>query len=545
MSLSEDLDTWTEYGEDDADPAALLEEEEITPSAEGAEEWGFEGEWEATPVGGAVEAEADPLAGTAEEEAADLLGELLAEGFGDDPEAGVDAGTEAASEEVDAELAVEQFSGAEHRQVGDAGSGGVPSSIAYGASGKLLTFGEVVALAGDYFATYDEMRDLARSDQGRSEIAWARWHCLELPKADEPRVAPALKKSAIDRYYLLAGRNISHFSAGGSAWQAYILWHGKAIADALEAGQTSDKAVWRRALTKEAFGDHFLTDMFSAGHVRTPRAAIREWYTRQVPGSTERLLRYMAKFMYDRLDERQQLPTLAWLFSWITKRVMARKIETLGGEAVRSFSLGDIVSLALHDFDNKGLQVVSDVDPNGRRVAAGHKWRALGDSHLHQGVHGANTVKMATAAVTASLRELQRVRDAGAKFGTRTVSLSDRSAAVKRALGGPTFAARGFVPREDRSSPKNVPLVRADGGKSPLEWRWGQLGDVAHGAIDAAVRVRVARELHAKAADVEDPVKASLGMTIHGTRSAYLSFVTHLRTDGIVALENAIGKRSR
>jgi hypothetical protein len=34
-------------------------------------------------------------------------------------------------------------------------------------------------------------------------------------------------------------------------------------------------------------------------------------------------------------------------------------------------------------------------------------------------------------------------------------------------------------------------------------------------------------------------------MTIHGTRSAYLSFVTHLRTDGIVALENAIGKRSR
>jgi len=30
--------------------------------------------------------------------------------------------------------------------------------IAYDAAGRVLTFGEVVALAGDYFGTYDEMR---------------------------------------------------------------------------------------------------------------------------------------------------------------------------------------------------------------------------------------------------------------------------------------------------------------------------------------------------------------------------------------------------
>jgi hypothetical protein len=542
MSLSEDLDTWVGYEEDYADPTGYLDDE-IAPASTGAAEdaWELEGAWEAERV----DDEAEEPAGPTGEEAADLLGELLAEGFGDDPEAGDDPGAAATREDAETEFAVEQFSGPEHMQIGDAASRGASSSIAYGASGKLLTFGEVVALAGDYFATYDELRDMARCPRGRAEIAWARWHGLDLPKADEPRVDDALKRAAIDRYYLLASRNVSHFSAGGSAWPAYVLWHGKAIADALEAGQRSDKAVWRRALTKEAFGDHFLTDMFSAGHVRTPRAAIREWYSRQVPDSTERLLRYMAKFMYDRLDERQQLPTLAWLFSWITKRVMARKIETLGGEAVRSFSLGDIVSLALHDHDNKGLQVVSDVDPSGRKVAGGHPWTALGDSHLHSGEHGPKTAKMATAAVGTSLHELQRVRDAGAKIGTRAVSLAERSAAVKRALGGPTFAARGFVPREDRSSTANVPLVPADGGKSPLEWRWGQLGDVAYRAIDQAVKVRVASELHKKVDDVDDPVEASLGLRIHGTRNAYRSFVAHLRTEGIVALENAIGKRSR
>jgi hypothetical protein len=545
MSVSEDLDTGAGYEEDYADTSGYLEDEiAAASSGESEEAWQPERAWEAEPVDDEAEEPAGPAEDEAQEEAASVLGELLAEVLGDDPEVAHDpvGATEA---DAGTELGVEQFSGPEHMQIGDAGSGGASSAIAYGATGELLTFGEVVALAGDYFATYFELHNLARSPRGRAEVAWARWHCLELPKAAEPVVDEALKKATIDRYYLLASRNVSHFSAGGSAWQAYVHWHGKAIADALEAGQGSDTAVWRRALSKEAFGDHFLTDMFSAGHVRTPRAAIREWYGRQVPDSTERLLRYMAKFMYDRLDERQQLPPLAWLFSWVTKRVMARKIETLGGEAVRSFSLGDIVSLALHDRDNKGLQVVSEVDPSGRKVAGGHRWTALGDSHLGNGPHGAHTAKMATAAVATSLRELQRVRDVGTRIGTRTISLAEKSAAVRNALGGPTFAARGFVPREDRSSSANVPLVRSDGGRSPLEWRWGQLGDAAYRAIDDAVKLRVADELHKKLNDVNDPVEAPLGQRIHGTRNAYRSFVAHLRAEGIVALENAIGKPSR
>jgi DNA-binding transcriptional ArsR family regulator len=57
--------------------------------------------------------------------------------------------------------------------------------------------------------------------------------------------------------------------------------------------------------------------------------------------------------------------------------------------------------------------------------------------------------------------------------------------------------------------------------------------------------VLVADELHRKVNDVNDPVEASLGQKIHGTRIAYRSFVAHLRAEGVRALENAIGKRSR
>ena len=92
MSLSEDLDTWVGYEEDYADPTGYLEDE-IAPASTGAAEeaWELEGAWEAERV----DDEAEEPAGPTGEEAADLLGELLAEGFGDDPEAGDDPGAAA------------------------------------------------------------------------------------------------------------------------------------------------------------------------------------------------------------------------------------------------------------------------------------------------------------------------------------------------------------------------------------------------------------------------------------------------------------------
>lgn len=188
--------------------------------------------------------------------------------------------------------AVQRFIGTEHRDIGDLASGRESTTILYGERGERLSFGEVVALAGDHFETYEEMQDLARTAAGRARIAWARWYALDLKKqkVPEPR---ADKDFVMERYYVLASRNLSHFSAGGTAWQTYTSWHGKAIASALQGGEQASEQVWRTALTNEAFGIHFLTDIFSAGHVRMPRAAIRAWYAQHIPG--DRLLRYMTK----------------------------------------------------------------------------------------------------------------------------------------------------------------------------------------------------------------------------------------------------------
>jgi subtilisin family serine protease len=484
--------------------------------------------------------DAKPAAGEAatdDADGAELAGELLAD-------SAEDVGGEWFPDNGQFSLA--EFTGPEHKDIGDAGSGRESSSIHFGNPPQPLTFGDVVSMAGDYFGTYEQMRDLGTTAEGRAQLDWARWHCLGLKRAGvpEPRVTELVKKSVTDQYLLLATRNLSHFSAGGTAWQAYTMWHGKAIADALQAGQASDQAVWRRALTKEAFGDHFLTDMFSAGHVRTPRAEIRDWYDRYFPGS-EKFVSYMARYIFDRLDERQQLPPLLWWVGWLTRSIMADRIMAMGGEAVKSFSLGDIVSLALHDRDNKGLVVVSQVDAAGQAVPGGYTWTAVGDGHLGRNAQGAQTKAMATAGVIASLRDLERVRGVGVKLGTSPATIAQKTDEIGRALGPAGFAARAYIPRQSTVPGANVPLTCSDGSQAPLEWRWGHLGGAAFTAVDETVRGTIAGELHEMAGTIQDPVNAGLGMRIYGTRNAFLSFVRHLRTDGITAIEKAVGRAAR
>lgn len=478
------------------------------------------------------------------DESEDAAMALLAEGL-DRPPGEPDTDGEGWLGADDTDLA--EFSGPEHRDIADGAAGKELTTLSYGDPPTRLTFGEVTALAGDYFGHFDEMRDLSGTAGGRTQLAYARWHCLDLKKQGvaAPTTDEAVIRAVSDRYMLLASKNISHFSAGGTAWQAYASRHAKALVDALDAGRLADSQTWRRAMTKEAFGLHFLTDSFAAGHVRTPRTEIRDWYTAQFADSGDQILRYLARFLFDRLDERQQLPNLAWWFGWVTRNVMVDRIRELGGVAVRNISLGGIVSLALHDWDNRGLDVVSDVDSDGRRVSGGYPWRAMGDGHLGANRFGIETKRMAVVAVIASLRDLERVRGAGVKLGRAEVSTAQRTSAIREALGGMEFAARPFVPREDVRRTAAVALRTADGSRAPMEWRWGQLGPVAHQAIDWSIRDRLARELLEFADRVQDPVDGPAGMRIHGIRGAYRLFVRHLRNDGITVLERAVGRKAR
>lgn len=95
------------------------------------------------------------------------------------------------------------------------------------------------------------------------------------------------------RYINLATVNMDHF--GADAVKAYLAGHGLAVQQAaqLHAQDPQSRAVQMKLLQAygiNAFADHFLTDLFAAGHVRTPRRAL--WATPQtIAGETGLLAR--------------------------------------------------------------------------------------------------------------------------------------------------------------------------------------------------------------------------------------------------------------
>jgi hypothetical protein len=485
------------------------------------------------------------------------------------------------------DVASEQFVGMEHKTIGDAGSGGTKSILMYGDPPRQLTFGEVVALSGDYFETYKEMTDLSNTQAGRKKLAYARWHCLTEtgsgftepePTLDEDKQKDEDKKKEVrDRYYYLASVNLSHFrEPGGTAWTTYTRWHWPAILAAFEAGSRRDPQQWLLALTLEAFADHYLTDSFSAGHVRTPRQEIRDAYLRRFPSGSAPLVRYMARHLLKTLLVRGNMPAplqvvggaavltggplaqyAAQIAEQKAREVIEGRIRELGGEAIQTFTLGDIVSKALHDYDNKyGLVVLSDVDASGKAHPSGYTWKAMGDAHLtpdpkrdaaltptewaQQAKWGLETRTMAVAAVAASIRDLQKAREAGVQAGPGPHSKARVDELVRQ--GTPRYEARRYVPREKPGA--NPAIVSTSGSPAPLEWRWGKLGRLAYTAVDDTVKRGIADELRTLSKTTKDSVSMH-GMTVRGIRVAVDTFAQQLENDGIKVLEAAMGEPSK
>src|SRR5579885_861289 len=87
------------------------------------------------------------------------------------------------------------------------------------------------------------------------------------------------------RYLNLANMDYDHF--GEHAWISYSTGHQLALEQAVVAHQTGDLKKLEMAYAMNAFACHFLTDRFSAGHIRTPRVELSEQIT---PGTVGSLL---------------------------------------------------------------------------------------------------------------------------------------------------------------------------------------------------------------------------------------------------------------
>ncbi len=178
--------------------------------------------------------------------------------------------------------------------------------------GKALRFGTIIAMAGDYYAHLD--------DQAAASFGWA-WPAMDglsgwiagdyrstTLAADDVTAVQMLEQhilreaaggnvgalaTALDsarskyplrRYLALASQNICHFACqskgyserGNPALALYRAYHRRALLEARAAGESGRREGLDAALVVDAFGCHFLTDLFASGHIRVPRGILGE-----------------------------------------------------------------------------------------------------------------------------------------------------------------------------------------------------------------------------------------------------------------------------
>lgn len=386
---------------------------------------------------------------------------------------------------------------AEHRAVGDAAAAG--ALVQVGGNGArdslILGYGDVVALSGDFFASHtrdayrddgaDERRNgLVADDLFELAATPGRWG-TQLGTRDE--IICALKVMAVDggftddrfnpggqfsdfqftptaavtqverrvrdRFLALAAANGDHFvtpgpadTAGdrhclfcpppsrfGSAVVAYRRLHQVALDEAYRLGRC--RGDLSRAMAREAAAQHYLTDAFAAGHLRTPVTAIRRFWHYRYPRFWQSLQHKVAA------DTAATLRELTLPARLVPADVLDGHTLTAVEARTRRFppiGLGDLLARVFHDWD----------DDHGLIVDGGGV--LFGDGHLDQGVGK----QLAVAAARAGIDDVEVAYQLGASgIRLRGEALYR---AVRSATGAPddTFRAQTWIPT---LSPDNPP----------------------------------------------------------------------------------------
>jgi len=278
---------------------------------------------------------------------------------------------------------VQRWIGSEHRDIGDA-SGGQDVDLG---NGVLLTWGQVIAIAGDEYPDIDALRADAKSNPARIRAALEHAEVLDARTAGLPEPSEAEKKAHVADYIGLLLTNVQHFAEGGAIdrWRDE---HSKALGQALNAGIAGRPADLEAARATEAFGEHFLTDAFSGGHVRTPRKAISDWYVGTfapkvadafVGHLKARLVSEITGELYAQTGGVVPPGVIYQLVDAKANELLANAMAKIGGHDgfVRYFGLAIAggVSGALHDMEGeRGVWVASKAHPAA--------FQAFGDTRL-------------------------------------------------------------------------------------------------------------------------------------------------------------------
>ena len=333
-----------------------------------------------------------------------------------------------------------------------------------------LTHGDILALSGDVFLPDDLFRLAAiPGDHGklvgtRDEILWALqdpniWE-LRSPTSKSPfhgkkdprfekgglygdyKFSDAVKTAVLERYQKLGAINATHFVSPGKsadptvaapvgAGGNYRKEHETAITDADKAGRA--KASVGPAMAREAAAQHYLTDAFSAGHLRTPIFAIRDYWSKKYPLFFYNLLH---KIAFDTgLEMTKGTP-------FTTNTGYTQILGSMNEIAAKlpSVTLGDLLGSVFHDYDNE----------HGLNLEGGGK--VMGDKHLDQ-----KTEDLAVAAIKTSNKDVNAAYDIGKQTPT-PLSPANLYAKVRQQSGvtGDKYAAEAQMPETAKSElPQN------------------------------------------------------------------------------------------
>jgi hypothetical protein len=199
------------------------------------------------------------------------------------------------------------------------------------------------------------------------------------------------------------------------------------------------------ALLADAFACHFLTDSFSASHIRTARHSIKEYWDAKVPDFQKKLIGWLADLINKQplgaltqtLVVGQFIPVLGAI-EGIGAEIFGKDFpaSTVRAEAVRKlsillqhFSFGDAVSLIVHDaegamrvqatIEGSPITLVGDKDlvsESAAGKAAPGTGAFVGGGTLYSLLNtgdAGQTAKAATAAVKASIEDIEAAYSAG------------------------------------------------------------------------------------------------------------------------------------
>lgn len=336
--------------------------------------------------------------------------------------------------------AVQRFKADEHEWLGNEGSGGATVPLG---GGYTLTFGEMVAMAGDHFSSIDQMRAFARKKApgpgGVDELEYVRRvdiHGEEVPddykelsdvermrlahasgpgsssaglaRLERRKLGAAAAATAQKRYYALAGKNQSHFlQPRGNRSPLADPAHALLVAELLAAAgvppgfaMVGAAANYRNyhvraikeaveagqtggtvapALAAEAFGAHYLTDSFAGGHVETERLSISEHWNTRMPMFPENLVGYISETMAKAYAATVTVAGLQ-LRPDVAYHFGARSKVEAALASMGTFTFGDVISGAVHDIANaQGVKAAVETGVSTELVTL------FGDGHLGEG----------------------------------------------------------------------------------------------------------------------------------------------------------------